>query len=126
MIMTWDHVRALQAGGQDIGSHTRTHRVLQTITDAELDDELRGSRLELEAQLGQAVRALAYPVGYSVLGDKRIVSAVERAGYQVAFTNASGINHTRRPHRLDVRRVAMEYGMTMALFRASVALPTLR
>ena len=30
-LMTWDHVRALHAGGMGIGSHTCNHRVLHTL-----------------------------------------------------------------------------------------------
>ncbi len=123
LIMTWDHIRALADEGMDIGSPTRTHRVLQTLSAPELDDELRGSRLELERQVGRPVRSLAYPVGYTVLDRPELVAAVERAGYQVAFSNATGLNTGMRPHRLDVRRVATDYGMPDALFRAEVTLP---
>jgi peptidoglycan/xylan/chitin deacetylase (PgdA/CDA1 family) len=123
IIMTWDHIRALAEAGMDIGSHTRTHRVLQTLSTPELDDELRGSRMELERQVGKPVRSLAYPVGYTVLDRPELVAAVERAGYQVAFSNATGLNISLRPHRLDVRRVATDYGISDAMFRAEVTLP---
>jgi peptidoglycan/xylan/chitin deacetylase (PgdA/CDA1 family) len=123
IIMTWDHIRALADAGMDIGSHTRTHRVLQTLSTPELDDELRGSRMELERQVGKPVRSLAYPVGYTVLDRPELVAAVERAGYQVAFSNATGLNIGLRPHRLDVRRVATDYGISDAMFKAEVTLP---
>jgi peptidoglycan/xylan/chitin deacetylase (PgdA/CDA1 family) len=123
IIMTWDHIRALADAGMDIGSHTRTHRVLQTLSTPELDDELRGSRTELERQVGKPVRSLAYPVGYTVLDRPELVAAVERAGYQVAFSNATGLNTGLRPHRLDVRRVATDYGISDAMFKAEVTLP---
>jgi peptidoglycan/xylan/chitin deacetylase (PgdA/CDA1 family) len=123
LIMTWDHVRALADAGMDIGSHTRTHRVLQTLPAPELDDELRGSRLELEQQVSRPIRSLAYPVGYTVLDRPELVAAVERAGYQVAFSNANGLNTGMRPHRLDVRRIATDYGMPDAMFRAALTLP---
>lgn len=125
LIMTWDHVRQLSASGMDIGSHTRTHRVLQTLPPEDLDAELRGSRLELERQLGRPVRAIAYPVGYSILERPDLVAAVERAGYQVAFSNATGLITSRRPHRLDLSRLAAERDMPDALFRASVSVPLL-
>ncbi|MBA3821180.1 MAG: polysaccharide deacetylase family protein, partial [Deltaproteobacteria bacterium] len=51
LIMTWDQVRALARAGMDVESHGRRHRVLQTLDDETLDDELAGSRAELEAQL---------------------------------------------------------------------------
>jgi peptidoglycan/xylan/chitin deacetylase (PgdA/CDA1 family) len=109
----------------DIGSHTRTHRVLQTLPDSDLDDELRGSRLEVEREVGRPCRSLAYPVGYAILDDRRLVAAVERAGYQVAFSNATGVNIGRRGHRLDLRRLATDYGMPDEMFRAWLALPGL-
>ena len=61
--MTWDDVRALAGAGMDIESHTRTHRVLDTLDRDQLRDELVGSRRDLEAQLGRPIRAIAYPVG---------------------------------------------------------------
>jgi peptidoglycan/xylan/chitin deacetylase (PgdA/CDA1 family) len=97
--------------------------VLQTLSTPELDDELRGSRMELERQVGKPVRSLAYPVGYTVLDRPELVAAVERAGYQVAFSNATGLNTGLRPHRLDVRRVATDYGISDAMFKAEVTLP---
>ena len=63
LIMTWDDVRALRTAGMDIQSHTRRHRVLQTLDGDALADELAGSRAELERELGEPVRTIAYPVG---------------------------------------------------------------
>lgn len=56
-------LRRLQAEGAAIGSHSRTHRPLVRLGAGELEQELRGSRDELEALLGAPVRALAYPGG---------------------------------------------------------------
>ncbi len=58
-----DALRRLHAEGAVIGSHTRTHRPLVRLDSRELEQELRGSRAELEALLGAPVRALAYPGG---------------------------------------------------------------
>jgi peptidoglycan/xylan/chitin deacetylase (PgdA/CDA1 family) len=122
--MTWDQVRELAAHGQDIGSHTRTHRVLGTVaTAAELDDELSGSRRELEALLGREVLSIAYPVGPTVMDRPDIVQAIARAGYRLGFTNKTGVNTALRPHPLDIRRLATDRGMDPAYFRASLALP---
>jgi peptidoglycan/xylan/chitin deacetylase (PgdA/CDA1 family) len=126
MILDWDGVRAMAAAGMDIGSHTRTHRVLQTLPPEALDQELRGSRLELERELGRPVRALAYPVGYPIVDRPDLLAAVERAGYQVAFSNATGLITSRRPHRLDLSRLAAERGTPDSVFRATAALPLSR
>ncbi len=126
LVMTWDHVRALAAAGMDVQSHTRTHRVLATLAERDLDLELGGSREELEHNLGQPVFAIAYPVGRRILGSNELVDAVRRAGYEIGFSNASGINsRMRHIDPYDVRRAAMDIGLTDALFRCVLAIPYL-
>jgi peptidoglycan/xylan/chitin deacetylase (PgdA/CDA1 family) len=124
LIMTWPQVRELDRAGMDIASHTRRHRVLQTLSDAELVDELVGSRQDLEREIGRPVRAVAYPVGLSIVGEPRIRHAVAAAGYRVGFTNASGINSLwRGVDAYDVRRCATDRGMSDPLLLAQIALP---
>ena len=53
MIMTWDQIRALAKAGMDVESHTRRHRVLQTLDPATLADEPPG----LARGPGDAARA---------------------------------------------------------------------
>ena len=127
MICSWDQVRALAAAGMDIGSHTRTHRVLQTVPEAELAAELAGSRADLEAVLGRPVRAIAYPVGDPVVGHPAIRRALEAAGYAVGLTNSTGASliWPRRPHPLDIRRQALDRGDPPSFFRAVLAVPPL-
>ncbi len=131
LIMTWDDVRALAAMGMEIGSHCRSHRVLQTVPQDELHDELAGSRAALERELGQPVRAIAYPVGRPIVGERHLLEAVAAAGYDIGFTNASGVNALRTIpgmaplHRFDVRRLATEREMSDAMYLAQIAVPPL-
>lgn len=131
LIMTWEEVRALARGGMDIGSHTRSHRVLQTVPDDELAAELTGSRELIERQIGKPVRAIAYPVGHSIMAEPRLRKAVVAAGYDIGFTNATGVNLVSAMpgvpsrHRLDVRRLATDREMSDAMFLAQVAVPPL-
>lgn len=68
----------------EIGSHTRTHVDMGTITDpAEAYAELRSSKLELEELLDLPVESFAYPYGrYSGV----CPAEAERAGYLSAAT----------------------------------------
>lgn len=133
LIMTWDQVRALARAGMDVESHGRRHRVLQTLDDAALEDELAGSRRELEAQLGRPVRALAYPVGRRINGERRIREALAAAGYQIGMSNQSGVNHWWPPalralspvDPFDVRRLATDRSISDAMFLTQMALPQL-
>jgi len=134
LIMTWDHVRALARAGMDVESHSRHHRVLQTLDEAGLREELTGSREDLEAQLGRPVRAIAYPVGRRLgSGSERIRAAIAAAGYKIGLSNASGVNRIWPGSlggmlgfdRYDVRRLSLDRTMSDAMFLTQFALPRL-
>jgi peptidoglycan/xylan/chitin deacetylase (PgdA/CDA1 family) len=126
LILTWDQVRALRDAGMDVESHTRRHRVLETLDAAELADELAGSRADLARELGRPARAIAYPVGRPIAHVRRVREAVAAAGYDIGFTNGSGTSWLGRGlDRLDVRRLAVDREMSDALFLGQMAIPGL-
>jgi peptidoglycan/xylan/chitin deacetylase (PgdA/CDA1 family) len=125
MLMTWDQVRALRAAGMDVQSHTSTHRVLQTVPEEELASELRGSRELLQEILGEPVRAVSYPVGKPLKYTPHVRQAVRDAGYDLGFSNATGINHRWDFDPYDARRISLDADLSDAFFRAMMALPYL-
>jgi peptidoglycan/xylan/chitin deacetylase (PgdA/CDA1 family) len=133
LIMSWDHVRALSRAGMDVESHSRWHRVLQTLDDGLLRDELVGSKQDLETQLGRPCRAIAYPVGRRIAHVSRIRQAVQAAGYRIGMTNASGatriwpgsLGEVMPCDRFDISRVSTDREMSDAMFFTQVAVPRL-
>ena len=133
IVMTWDHLRSLSRAGMDVESHTRRHRVLQTLDDDELRDELAGSRQDLETQLGRPVRAIAYPVGRRISRLAKIRDAVASAGYRIGLSNASGatriwplpLSGMMPADPFDVRRFATDREMSDAMYFTQVAVPSL-
>ena len=85
-VMTWDDVRALREGGMDIGSHTRTHRVLDTVGPQQLAEELSKSKADIEAAIGGKISSLSYPVGRPIRKLPMIERAVRDAGYEIGFS----------------------------------------
>lgn len=85
--MSWESLREVHRAGADIGSHAVSHRDLTAIPDADLREELRGSRTALEDGLGAAVEHLAYPFGAS---DPRVEGAAQEAGYRSAVILGRG------------------------------------
>jgi peptidoglycan/xylan/chitin deacetylase (PgdA/CDA1 family) len=79
--MSWEGLRSLVAAGWEIGSHTRTHPKLPSLSDAELAAELEESKARCEEEVGQPCRALAYP--FSAY-DRRVMDAARAAGYESA------------------------------------------
>jgi peptidoglycan/xylan/chitin deacetylase (PgdA/CDA1 family) len=124
-VMTWEHVVALRRAGMDVQSHTRTHRVLQTLDAAQLGCELRESREAIEAVLDEPVHAISYPVGKPLSGTPHIRRAVCDAGYELGFSNGTGVNLVRAFDPLDTRRVSMDLALGDRFFRAALALPCL-
>jgi peptidoglycan/xylan/chitin deacetylase (PgdA/CDA1 family) len=76
--LAWDELGALASVGWEIGSHTRSHPRLTQLGDAELAEELAGSKAALEEALGLPCTSIAYPYGDI---DQRVVNATAAAGY---------------------------------------------
>jgi peptidoglycan/xylan/chitin deacetylase (PgdA/CDA1 family)/GT2 family glycosyltransferase len=81
-------LRALVADGIAVGSHSRSHRMLNRLPPAELADELRGSADDLEGLGLGRPGFLAYPHGEH---DAAVQRAAADAGYSGAFTISGGI-----------------------------------
>lgn len=104
--MTWEQVRELSDTGFEIGSHTRTHCELPGLEPATLQDEIAGSREELQDQLGTVIESFAYPRG---LFDHRAKAAVRQAGYLRAVVTPRASGH--HADRFAIERVGI-YGHT--------------
>jgi peptidoglycan/xylan/chitin deacetylase (PgdA/CDA1 family) len=132
LIMTWDQVRAIAGAGMAVESHTRHHRVLETLDDASLRDDLAGARIDLERELGQRVEAISYPVGRRIQ-DPRIRAAISDAGYRIGFANCGGVNPMwptalRGAFAFDplgIRRVSAESSVSDSMFLTQLAIPSL-
>jgi peptidoglycan/xylan/chitin deacetylase (PgdA/CDA1 family) len=123
LLMTWDDVRKLRRAGMDVGSHTRTHRVLHTLAVEELSAELAGSRADLEAELGEPISTIAYPVGRPIAGESAIRSAVVSAGYRLGFTYGTGLQPLGSVDPLDIRRLTVDHTLDNARFCTRLAAP---
>jgi peptidoglycan/xylan/chitin deacetylase (PgdA/CDA1 family) len=85
-LLSLEQIAQLRTGGIRFGAHTRTHSALPENDDGEMADQIRGSREDLEAALGERVETLTYPYG---LHDERVVEATGAAGLSAACTTVS-------------------------------------
>ncbi|WP_437575726.1 polysaccharide deacetylase family protein [Sorangium sp. So ce887] len=114
-IMDWNQIAALRRAGMDVQSHSHSHRVLQTLSPDEATRDLARSRRVLSEALNEAVHAVAYPVGYSLCG--AFHRAVKEAGFEIGFTNNSGLCMLSSFDPLNFPRIAMDRGQIGALFK---------
>lgn len=77
--LTAEQLQALQNDGWEIGSHSKYHPWLTTLTDEEIEAELSGSKAALEA-LGLTVRNFAYPYGDENIRVRRLCRFYYRSG----------------------------------------------
>ncbi|MFN2479368.1 MAG: polysaccharide deacetylase family protein [Pseudonocardiaceae bacterium] len=77
-LMTAEEIRHIAACGMEIGSHSRRHVSLTSITSADLTNEVSRSRTILQEVSGQEVSGFCYPYGHV---DEPAVNAVRAAGY---------------------------------------------
>lgn len=81
-------VELQRTGLVELGSHSRTHPDLTTLSDARLEDEIVASKAWIEELLGPGPLVFCYPYGRY---DRRAVALVERAGYLGALATREGV-----------------------------------
>jgi peptidoglycan/xylan/chitin deacetylase (PgdA/CDA1 family) len=114
--MSWEELDRLAQAGWEIGSHTRSHPHLTDLDAAGLDEELAGSKRDIERRLEGPCRSLAYPYGDH---DRGVAEAARRAGYDAAAT----LPQRLRPARgsLDWPRIVVVRADDVRRFRWKVS-----
>lgn len=107
MILNWQEVQEMGRYGISFGAHTRNHTILDQVKDInELEDELAGSKRDIEKIINNKIETLAYPNGnYSPI----VISLAEKIGYKIGFTTEFGVN-TKRTHKLKIKRIRIDTG----------------
>lgn len=95
-------VRKMYRAGWEIASHTITHPDLTTIDAATLEQELVGSKSQLEQDLGIPIVNFCYPAGQY---NDEVIAAVEAAGYRGATTVNPGLGERSMPFELNRIRI---------------------
>jgi peptidoglycan/xylan/chitin deacetylase (PgdA/CDA1 family) len=94
-MMSWLELKELHQDGHEIGSHSMSHPILPLVSDAQLEDEIAGSRTHLRERLGFEIESFCYPNGDC---NARVAAAVQRAGYRHAVTTQYGVNGEDSSH----------------------------
>lgn len=98
-----DALRRLDPSLFTIGSHGVTHRMLSTLSSADIRAELADSRSRLEDLLGRPVTCLSVPGGAT---DRRVLDIATAVGYEDVFTSALAMNPTANG-RLGIARIGV-------------------
>lgn len=122
--MTWEMVREMRAGGMTIGGHTVTHPILSRLPAHQQLAEIAGCRDRIAAEIGEAPRLFAYPVGKPDTFTSETRAALQAAGFTHAFSFYGGHQPFQPLDPYDIRRTFVDWRTSLALFEAKVTLPT--
>lgn len=93
LMMTSRQIIELRDAGMQIGAHTLTHPILARLPDSQSLEEIRASKLVLEALLDEPVSLFAYPNGKPGKDylDKH-AEMVRQVGFSAAVSTAAGVS----------------------------------
>jgi glycosyltransferase involved in cell wall biosynthesis/peptidoglycan/xylan/chitin deacetylase (PgdA/CDA1 family) len=98
-------LKALSDSGMEIGAHSRTHRELTKLSDAEIESEVAGSLEDLDRLGLGSLRFFSYPHGTH---DAKVCASARDARVRAAFTVDPGSVHPKcdplRLPRIEIMR----------------------
>ena len=117
--MTWKQIKAMQAAGMEIGSHTIDHQDLGILPEDKVRFELRDSRGILQHMLGVPVQFLAYPDGQpfksgTAAAQQLLLTLLPQYGYVGALLDgptSTTVQHAQTPYQWSRIRVAGGEGL---------------
>lgn len=116
LLMTPAEARDLANRGFEIAAHSRTHPDLTSLTEKDLEDEVAGSRKELEDLLGEPVRTFCYPYGFY---NARTMEAARKAGFHAARSTRRMTPGKQEP-RFDLPARSISGEMSLPRFALTV------
>ncbi len=112
-LLSWEEIRSLAEEGWIIGSHSATHADMCSLDPERCQEEVMGSKAEIERQTGREVRYFAYPKGAYT---ERVLAAMRRSKYTLALSMDDGIIGADAS-RFALPRIGVDRTHTLADFR---------
>jgi peptidoglycan/xylan/chitin deacetylase (PgdA/CDA1 family) len=114
--MTWEEAGTMARDGLiEVGAHTRTHPILSRLDPRRLEDEIVGSKHDLEEHVGVPIQDFAFPNGRLIDFNHAALQIVKR-GFRSAVTTVSKLNPLGQdPHLLH--RIGVGSDLTLPRFK---------
>jgi peptidoglycan/xylan/chitin deacetylase (PgdA/CDA1 family) len=116
-MLSWDELVQVAAAGVEVGAHTHTHPMLDTLPHAEALDEITRSKDLIEQHLSAPVPSFAYPHGYS---SGWVRHSVQKAGYTTACAVKNALSHLN-DDLFAIARLTIEAGHSLDAFTGMLA-----
>lgn len=101
--LTWEQAREVVGVGLiTFGDHTLDHRLMTSMNEAELRNEIINSKQIIEERLGKQINVFAYPFGAA---NGRVTKILQEAGFLAAVTASRGLVCAKLPFGLSRIRI---------------------
>jgi peptidoglycan/xylan/chitin deacetylase (PgdA/CDA1 family) len=120
--LTWDQVRELRSAGVEFGSHTVTHPQLSGVGPKQLWEEITASKEQIEAKLGEPVKAFSYPYAFPETDSEfvgRLRGVLQEAGYAGGVSTIIG-RSSKSDNRFFMRRLPVNSHDDRRFFQAKL------
>ena len=111
--MTIKEIQNLKKSGWTIGSHSKTHADFFALSKEQIQQEIIGSKKELEKTLKSKIKYFAYPKGRYT---EEVLKTVKKAGYRLALSMDSD-RIDKKTSRYTVPRVGVDRTHSLNEFR---------
>lgn len=115
-MLKWSDLRKTLSDGYEIGSHTKTHARFSDISNNKLkmEDEIIGSKKELEINLHYECKYISYPFGRLADADNESLKSVKEAGYKACFGAHRGTVRSGSSGKFSIPRHQFEQQWPMS------------
>jgi peptidoglycan/xylan/chitin deacetylase (PgdA/CDA1 family) len=120
LFVTWEHLKEMQKGGMNIGSHTCSHRILTHIDKESQLKELKNSKMTLETNLGAVINSVAYPVGQRNTFNQVICNMAKDIGYEMGFSFTNEMNEFPLDNHYQVSRLGIDNHPSLMTLRQKI------
>ena len=91
LTMRWDEVSKLaQSPLCTLGAHSMTHCRLSNLNREELAYELGESKSQIETHIGNPIKYVSYPYGWTTDVNETVVEVAKEVGYEMGFVSHGG------------------------------------
>jgi peptidoglycan/xylan/chitin deacetylase (PgdA/CDA1 family) len=113
-VLSWDELRALADEGVTLCAHSQTHPILTQLSVKRARQEIVGSQLDLQREIGHVLPVFCYPDGAH---DEAVINVLREEGFVLAFTTLEGRNDLNDADLLRLHRMHVGKRTSATVFR---------
>ena len=116
-MMTKEQVKEMSDYGIEMGGHTRTHVDLSRCTEAELINEIKGCKEDVEKLINKSAVSFAFPFGGI---NEKVKQATKESGYMYAVSTNTGPKDFGKD-MMQIRRIEVTPKTSLNSFKNKVS-----